>query len=123
MCTRFGLSTVRPLCLLLRGHSNQATPMPTTITALELHEHAPFVSSYNTQGFTVQGNKLMGSVALLPKGMFSWKVYCFIIIQLGHTHFLSFFILQVNDPKDITPESLVLFHLVEPRLGGPNYVY
>ena len=42
----------------------------------------------------------MGSVALLPRGFFHWKV---------------------KRVEDITPESLVLFELTQPRLGTHIY--
>ena len=42
----------------------------------------------------------MGSVALLPRGFFHWKV---------------------KRVEDITPESLVLFELIQPQLGTHIY--
>ena len=130
MCSRLGsryrLLAARLLCLA-RGYAkkgklgkfaNHPTPMPTTLSALEVQENAPIVSSYGAHGFTVRGNKLMGSVALLPNGaMFSWKVYCSSAASLEHEKYVYRFVLQVKDPNDITAESLVLFRIVEPRLG------
>ena len=36
--------------------------------------NSPLIEKYNTKGFTVSGNKVYGSVALLPKAYFHWKV-------------------------------------------------
>lgn len=35
---------------------------------------SPLVEKYSTKGFTISGNKVYGSVALLPKAYFHWKV-------------------------------------------------
>ena len=35
---------------------------------------SPLIEKYNTKGFTISGNKVYGSVALLPKAYFHWKV-------------------------------------------------
>ena len=32
------------------------------------------VNGYTTQGFVINSNRVYGSVALLPRGMLSWKV-------------------------------------------------
>lgn len=48
--------------------------MPTTLSGLQTHDLAPVISSYSVKGFTVRGNKLVGSLALLPRGIFHWKV-------------------------------------------------
>ena len=37
-------------------------------------EFVPFISKYSTVGFNIGKNKVMGSVAILPKGILSWKV-------------------------------------------------
>ena len=36
--------------------------------------NSPLIEKYNTKGFTISGNKVYGSVALLPKAYFHWKV-------------------------------------------------
>lgn len=54
-----------------------------------------YVSRYSTRGFTIQGNKLYGSVALLQDVCLSWKVL---------------------SPADITVESLQLFTVVNPKI-------
>lgn len=55
----------------------------------------PLISKYSTKGFKIQGNKLYGSVAILPKTFFSWKV---------------------RAASEITIESLQLFTVVEPKI-------
>ncbi|XP_065068652.1 NADH dehydrogenase [ubiquinone] 1 alpha subcomplex assembly factor 3-like [Rhopilema esculentum] len=58
-------------------------------------EFVPFISKYSTVGFNIGKNKVVGSVAILPKGILSWKV-------LSH--------------HQITPESLSLFTIIQPRI-------
>ena len=86
----------------VRWHSSEGM-MPTTLTKMNMmEEKAPLISAYSVQGFTIRGtNRVIGSVALLPKGFFHWKV---------------------SDPKDITPESLTLFTLIHPQLGVWVYI-
>jgi len=36
--------------------------------------NSPLVEKYSTNGFTISGNKIYGSVALLPNAYFHWKV-------------------------------------------------
>ena len=55
----------------------------------------PIIAKYSTQGFTIQGNKLYGSVAILPRSFYSWKV---------------------KSAADITPQSLQLFTVAEPKV-------
>ncbi|XP_002167030.2 NADH dehydrogenase [ubiquinone] 1 alpha subcomplex assembly factor 3 [Hydra vulgaris] len=54
-----------------------------------------FITKYNTKGFTIQGNKVFGSVAILPKCYLSWKV---------------------KSSCDINVESLQLFTVIEPKI-------
>jgi len=76
---------------------------PTTMTMQKLDpanysadEIPPLVTSYNERGFTIQGNKAVGPVVLLPRGFFSWKPH---------------------SAKHITVESVQLFPLlVDPRI-------
>ena len=80
--------------MIVRHHSDGL--VPTTLSRVDVPEQAPLISAYSTQGFTLRGVRVMGSVALLPRGFFHWKV---------------------KRVEDITPESLVLFELTQPRLG------
>ena len=70
--------------------------MPSTLSTLEVAEEAPLVSGYGPDGFSLQGNYVLGSVALLPRGFFNWRV---------------------RRVEDISKESLALFHMVVPRIG------
>lgn len=85
---------IKPNYTTSRTHSDGA--MPTTLSRVDVGDKAPLISAYSTQGFSLQGVKVMGSVALLPKGFFHWNV---------------------NSAEGITPESLILFTLAEPKLG------
>lgn len=77
----------------LRQYTDTFTPP--TFSKLEVSERAPEISGYLTNGFIIRGNAVFGSVALLPRGFFNWKVQ-----MVG----------------DIVPESFALFHLIEPKL-------
>ena len=37
-------------------------------------QNAPLVQAYFTNGFMISGARVMGSVALLPRGMLHWRV-------------------------------------------------
>lgn len=47
---------------------------PSTFSKIEVSEHAPLVECYLSHGFIIRGSLVRGSVALLPRGMFNWKV-------------------------------------------------
>lgn len=49
-------------------------PVAATFGRLEVAEEAPVVGTYLTNGFIIRGNMVHGSVALLPRGVFNWKV-------------------------------------------------
>ncbi|KAF3856324.1 hypothetical protein F7725_017047 [Dissostichus mawsoni] len=53
------------------------------------------IYSYSSKGFNIDGNKVLGPCALLPPAILQWNV---------GTH------------KDITEESVSLFHMLEPRI-------
>ena len=53
---------------------NTAPGMPTTLSRLEASQYAPLVDSYSSKGFDVKGAKFVGSLALLPRALFHWKV-------------------------------------------------
>ena len=42
--------------------------------------YLPYIYKYSKIGFTIGKNKVIGSVALFPGGMLSWKVYIAIVI-------------------------------------------
>lgn len=48
--------------------------MPATFAHLDIAEQAPVVNAFTTNGFIIRGNRVYGSVALLPRGLFHWKV-------------------------------------------------
>ena len=77
-----------------RNHSDGI--IPTTLSRLEVAEQAPLISAYSTLGFTLRGVRVIGSVALLPRGFFHWNI---------------------NQIEDMRPEAFALFHMVVPRLG------
>ncbi len=51
-------------------------PDRTTVQRLDVVEsvRAPYVSKYSTEGFNIRGNRVVGSVALLPTAFLHWKV-------------------------------------------------
>ena len=67
-----------------------SSAMPTTLSRLDVSELAPVVSSYSVQGFTIRGNKLIGSLALLPRGIFHWKVDWLLVVTCRLTATISF---------------------------------
>lgn len=50
------------------------TFMPATLSRLDVVEKAPVVHSYLTNGFIIRNSVVYGSVGLLPRGFFNWKV-------------------------------------------------
>ena len=48
----------------------------TTVQKLDVLESvtAPYVSKYSTEGFNVRGNRVIGSIALLPTALLHWTV-------------------------------------------------
>ena len=50
------------------------TFVPATFQKLEVSEHSPIVNGYMTDGFIIRSSLVHGSVALLPRGFFNWKV-------------------------------------------------
>jgi hypothetical protein len=57
---------------------------------------------------------LLGPVALFPKVALSWRVNSVIV-------FVTISTFQVVTPDDITEESVELFSLFEPKIGGCVY--
>jgi NADH dehydrogenase [ubiquinone] 1 alpha subcomplex assembly factor 3 len=54
-----------------------------------------YINRYSTKGFTINGIRVFGSVALLPKAILQWKI---------------------SSKEELTPEAFSLFHLHEPRI-------
>ena len=65
-----------------------APGMPTTLSRLEASQYAPIIDSYSARGFDVRGTKFIGSLALLPRALFNWKVsrVLFIFTEVMHVH-------------------------------------
>ncbi|XP_069062302.1 NADH dehydrogenase [ubiquinone] 1 alpha subcomplex assembly factor 3 [Pleurodeles waltl] len=83
-----------------RGHrlspSDDELYQKTTITMLE--KESPdmmFINSYSTDGFVINGDKVIGPCVVFPRVILQWNVGSY---------------------KDITEESLALFHMLEPRI-------
>ena len=57
-------------------HYTIEAPDVTTVSRLSISGNnvAPVVTRFSTQGFTVSGNLVYGSVALLPTAFLHWKV-------------------------------------------------
>ncbi|XP_045931796.1 NADH dehydrogenase [ubiquinone] 1 alpha subcomplex assembly factor 3 isoform X1 [Micropterus dolomieu] len=53
------------------------------------------IHTYSSQGFNIDGNKVIGPCAVLPPAILQWNVGSY---------------------KDITEESVSLFHMLEPRI-------
>ncbi|XP_074813424.1 NADH dehydrogenase [ubiquinone] 1 alpha subcomplex assembly factor 3 isoform X2 [Natator depressus] len=83
-----------------RGH--RLTPaddelyQKTTLKVLERESSSMmFIDSYSSRGFTINGDKVVGPCAIIPRAILQWNVGSY---------------------QDITEESLVLFRLLEPRI-------
>ena len=50
------------------------TFVPATLSKLDVVERAPIVHSYLSNGFIIRSSMVYGSVGLLPRGFFNWKV-------------------------------------------------
>uniref|UniRef100_A0A8C9Q0W3 NADH dehydrogenase [ubiquinone] 1 alpha subcomplex assembly factor 3 n=1 Tax=Spermophilus dauricus TaxID=99837 RepID=A0A8C9Q0W3_SPEDA len=57
--------------------------------------HIMYIDSYNSRGFTINGNRVLGPCALLPHSVVQWNV---------------------GSHQNITEESFSLFWLLEPRI-------
>ncbi|XP_074861729.1 NADH dehydrogenase [ubiquinone] 1 alpha subcomplex assembly factor 3 isoform X2 [Carettochelys insculpta] len=83
-----------------RGHrlspADDELYQKTTLRMLERDvPHALIIDSCSSRGFVIGGDRVVGPCALLPRAILQWNVGSF---------------------RDITAESLVLFHLLEPRI-------
>ncbi|XP_062522797.1 NADH dehydrogenase [ubiquinone] 1 alpha subcomplex assembly factor 3-like [Corticium candelabrum] len=81
----------------VRSHSKDATIGATSLNILgpDNERKMVYINRYSTKGFTINGMRVFGSVALLPRAILQWKI---------------------SDRKELTPEAFSLFHLVEPRI-------
>lgn len=54
--------------------SSTDTFVPATLSRLDVAEGAPVIHSYLSNGFIIRRSVVYGSVGLLPRGFFNWKV-------------------------------------------------
>lgn len=83
-----------------RGHRLSPTDdelyQKTTVTPLERDSpDIMFIDSYSSQGFVINGDRVVGPCAVIPKAILQWNV---------------------GSPKDICLESFALFHMIVPRI-------
>uniref|UniRef100_A0A7N6BJB8 NADH dehydrogenase [ubiquinone] 1 alpha subcomplex assembly factor 3 n=2 Tax=Anabas testudineus TaxID=64144 RepID=A0A7N6BJB8_ANATE len=78
------------------GPSDDEMYQRTTVSVIqkELGSGA-LIHSYSPRGFNIDGNKVFGPCAVLPPAILQWKVGSY---------------------KDITEESVSLFHMLEPKI-------
>lgn len=55
---------------------------PATFSKVDAVEAAPVVQAYFTNGFLIRGTRVMGSVALLPRGMLHWRVLNYHVVYI-----------------------------------------
>ncbi|OCT85862.1 NADH dehydrogenase [ubiquinone] 1 alpha subcomplex assembly factor 3 [Xenopus laevis] len=68
----------------------------TTVTRIERDSsEIMFVESYSSQGFIINGDRVLGPCAVIPRAILQWNV---------------------GSCKDINVESLSLFHMLVPRI-------
>ncbi|XP_030584523.1 NADH dehydrogenase [ubiquinone] 1 alpha subcomplex assembly factor 3 [Archocentrus centrarchus] len=68
----------------------------TTVSVMKKEEDGGLlIHSYSTTGFNIDGNRVFGPCAVLPPAILQWKV---------------------GSSKDITEESVSLFHMLEPKI-------
>ncbi|KAF4093492.1 hypothetical protein AMELA_G00002720 [Ameiurus melas] len=95
---RFDLDPSSPV--LTRGHrlgpADDEMYQRTTVTVMQKEPGSgPIIYSYSSQGFNIDGNKVIGPCAVVPPAILQWNV---------------------GSHQDITVESLSLFYLLEPRI-------
>ncbi|KAM7402128.1 hypothetical protein PAMP_017395 [Pampus punctatissimus] len=86
--------------LLSRGHrlgpSDDEMYQRTTVSVMQKEPGSGvMIHNYSSQGFTIDGNKVFGPCAVLPPAILQWNV---------------------GSHKEITEESVSLFHMLEPRI-------
>ncbi|XP_077582815.1 NADH dehydrogenase [ubiquinone] 1 alpha subcomplex assembly factor 3 [Stigmatopora nigra] len=68
----------------------------TTVTVMKKEPESGFmILNYSPQGFNINGNRVLGPCAVLPPSILQWKVGSF---------------------KDISQESVSLFHMIVPQI-------
>ncbi|XP_029006393.2 NADH dehydrogenase [ubiquinone] 1 alpha subcomplex assembly factor 3 [Betta splendens] len=78
------------------GPSDDEMYQRTMVSIMQKEPGGAFmIQSYTSRGFTINGNKVFGPCALLPPAILQWNVGSY---------------------KDITEESVSLFHMLEPRI-------
>ncbi|KAL0978062.1 hypothetical protein UPYG_G00165440 [Umbra pygmaea] len=78
------------------GPSDDEMYQRTTVSVMQKEPGAgTMIYSYSSRGFNIDGNRVFGPCALLPPAVLQWNV---------------------GSWKDITVESLALFHMLEPQI-------
>ena len=80
----------------VRFHSKQTGPTTLNMLGPDRERKIVYINRYSTKGFTINGIRVFGSVALLPKAILQWKI---------------------SSREELTPEAFSLFYLHEPRIG------
>uniref|UniRef100_A0A3Q3XMW9 NADH dehydrogenase [ubiquinone] 1 alpha subcomplex assembly factor 3 n=1 Tax=Mola mola TaxID=94237 RepID=A0A3Q3XMW9_MOLML len=100
------LHFLRPHCGFLRcpslcrahrlGPSDDEMYQRTTVSVMQKEPGSGvMITSYSSHGFNIDGNRVFGPCAVLPPAILQWNVASY---------------------KDITEESVSLFHMLEPRI-------
>lgn len=84
---QLGALVGRKQSLIVRSIKTQTklltdTFTPATFGRLEVSEKAPIIDSYLSNGFIIRTSVVYGSVGLLPRGFFNWKVTQKITVSL-----------------------------------------
>ncbi|XP_036956445.1 NADH dehydrogenase [ubiquinone] 1 alpha subcomplex assembly factor 3 [Acanthopagrus latus] len=78
------------------GPSDDELYQRTTVSVMQKEQGSGvMILSYSPQGFNIDGNRVFGPCAVLPPAILQWNVGTY---------------------KDITEESISLFHMLEPRI-------
>ncbi|XP_062329178.1 NADH dehydrogenase [ubiquinone] 1 alpha subcomplex assembly factor 3 [Osmerus eperlanus] len=78
------------------GPSDDELYQRTTVSVMQKEPGSgAMIHSYSPRGFNIDGNRVFGPCALLPPAILQWNV---------------------GSHKDITVESVALFHMLEPRI-------
>ncbi|XP_039971556.1 NADH dehydrogenase [ubiquinone] 1 alpha subcomplex assembly factor 3 [Xiphias gladius] len=78
------------------GPSDDEMYQRTTVSVMQKEPGSGvMIQSYSPRGFNIDGNKVFGPCAVLPPAILQWNV---------------------GSCKDITEESVSLFHMLEPRI-------
>ncbi|XP_068450001.1 NADH dehydrogenase [ubiquinone] 1 alpha subcomplex assembly factor 3 [Clinocottus analis] len=78
------------------GPSDDEMYQRTTVSVMQKEPGSEvMIHSYSSRGFNIDGNKVFGPCAVLPPAILQWNV---------------------GSHKDITEESISLFHMLEPRI-------